>query len=409
MNDYDDDENEVDNAEQELLEEAKERYRIASNAALDYQQEANTLLKFIDGEQWDPQLKSNRENAGLPALNANMLKSFLRQITNEVRQNTPSIQIDPKDDIATEDTAEILDGLIRTIQNESDADTAYDTAAYYAAAVGLGYFRIVSEYEATDSFDQKLVVKCIDDPMTVLLDPVHRDAAGADADYGFVTSILSKDEYLRLYKNSKLSQRVATQGWTQGPTNWISEDEVRIVEYYYMEWSEETLYKVLNVTTGETIDTFTPDKDLIKAKVLRIVRDRKVQVPVIKWCKLNDIEILEQTDWPGTFIPIIPVKGDEMWIDNKRSLKGACNDAVDSQRAFNYFFSLQAELVQLAPKTPFIGEVRQFANFEKLWRNANVAPNAYLPYNAVSLDGSTLPPPQRQSVEVPMLGRMAYV
>ena len=403
--DYNDDaENDFmdDDEDHELLEQAKEHYKIAFDAIQDYQQKANTTLKFIDGDQWDNQLKMNRENAGLPSLTANMLKSFLRQITNEVRQNAPSIQIDPKDDQASEDTAEVLDGLIRTIQNESDASVAYDTAAYYAAAVGLGYFRIVSEYEDVESFDQKLVVKAIDDPRTVLLDPSHRDTAGCDANYGFVITTLSKEDYLRTYRKSKLAASVAVNGWTMGTNDWITEHEVLIAEYYYKDWSEKTLYQILDVQTGQITSTFEPDPKLIKAKLIRILKDRKVQVPVVKWCKLNDIEILEETEWPGQFIPLIPVKGDEMWVDGKRSLKGACQDAVDSQRAFNYFFSLQAELVQLAPKTPFIGEIRQFANFERLWRDANVAPNAYLPYNAISLEGTPLPPPQRQSVEVPI-------
>lgn len=402
MQDYTPDDEDMESPENDILTEAKKRYQIASEAWNEYRHTANDTLKFVAGEQWDNQLKMNRTNAGLPSLTANKLKSFLRQITNEARQNTPSIQIDPRDNLESEEKAKVLSGLIRTIENESNADTAYDTACEYAASVGLGYFRLISEYVSDDSMQQKLVIKAIDDPNTVLIDPTHRDKAGADMSYAFLITKLSKEDYLRLYPDSKMANSVTTTGWSDVDNIWVSEHDVLIAEYYYKDWKEKTLYETINTLTGERDTTFYVDKKSVKEGFLKILKDRKVQIPMIRWCKLNDVEILEETEWPGPFIPVIPVKGNETWVDGKRIISGACQDAIDSQRAFNYFFSLQAELVQLAPKAPFIGEIRQFANFEKLWRDANVAPNAYLPYNAISLDGQPLPAPQRQSVEVPI-------
>lgn len=402
QNDYDDTDNGID----PVITEAKERYEIAQEAWNTYKTDANSTLKFYSGEQWDNQLKMNRSNAGLPSLQVNKLKNYIRNITSEIRQNTPQIQIDPKDEIATQDTADVLDGLIRSIQVESNASTAYDISAQYAAGVGLGYFRIISEYETDDSEYQRLCIKAIDNPNTVLIDPTHRDAAGSDMDYAFVITTMSKDAYLREYPESKMSEQVSLNGWSSIDTTWVSEHEVLIAEYYYKVWKDSILFKVFNNQNGMVLNMRNTEKgfkDLVKAGVIKVMKEiRRDKIATVKWCKLNDVEVLEETDWPGPYIPIIPVKGDEIWVDNKRLISGLLQDAIDSQRAFNYFFSLEAELVQLAPKTPFIGEIRQFANFEKLWRDANVAPNAYLPYNAVSLEGQPLPPPARQSVEVPI-------
>src|ERR1035437_7653381 len=80
---------------------------------------------------------------------------------------------------------------------------------------------------------------------------------------------------------------------------------------------------------------------------------------------------------------------------------------MDSQRAFNYFLSTAAQLVSLAPKAPYIGEIRQFSDYEHLWRDANVSTSAYLPYNAISVDGQVLPPPMRQTSEVPIQAAMS--
>lgn len=394
----------IDAEQADLLKTAKERYRIAKDGWHEYLQSARDTLKFIAGDQWDDQLRTNRENAGLPALTANKLSTFLRQITNEVRQNTPSIQIDPKDGGANEGTAEVIADLIRSIEDHSGADTAYDTAAYYAAAVGLGYFRVVSEYESADSFSQRLVIKAVMDPETVLLDPIHRDPTGCDSEYGFIITTMSKDSFLRQYPEARMSMQAKSVGWTTNYTDWVREDEVLIAEYYWKDYEEKVL-KLVHDTRTDTTYTTTDDLDeqLLANNVIYVIRERTVMQPIIRWAKMNDVEVLEQTVWPGTYIPIVAVKGDEIWVSGKRIVKGAAQDALDSQRAFNYFLSIQAELVQLAPKAPFIGEIRQFANFEHLWRDANVAPNAYLPYNSVE----GLPPPSRQTAEVPIQAAMS--
>lgn len=382
----------------DLIKEAKERYKICQDAWHEHTQKTRKVLKFFAGEQWDPQLKNNREQAGLPALTVNKLPAFLRQITNEVRQNTPSIQIDPHDDETSQETAEILSGLIKTIESESDADAAYDTGVENAALTGMGFIRVMSEYDGADSFDQKLVVRPVFDMEKVLIDPQHLDIAGADMDYAFVTTSLSKETYKRLYANTELGQKLkmGAKSWS---SDWVREDEVLIVEYFYKSYEEKLLKLVFNTIKNETFTTTDElDPEGVADGTLQVLQVRSIQSPIIRWAKLTDGDVLEETTWPGDYIPLIVVKGDEHWVENKRIVKGAVEDAIDSQRAFNYFFSVQAEMTQLAPKSPFIAEARQIANYEHLWRDANVSNLAVLPYNNV--DG--VAPPMRQQAEPPI-------
>lgn len=400
----------ISKEDKEILDMAKERYEIASSAWGDFYRESREILKFIYGDQWNYQLRQNRENAGLPCLTVNSLPTFLRQITNEARQNTPAIQIDPKDDQASQDNAEIFADLIRGIEQQSNAATAYDQAAWYAAAIGLGFMRIISEYDGSDSFEQKLVIKAVEDPETILIDPSHRNLDGSDAEWCFIVSTITKDEYLRQFLNSNLAREFEEHGWTSNYSNWIKEHEIVIAEYYWKDYEKATLYEILDVTTNNTYRTENkPAQEFLDAGLVIITQTRTIQKPIIKWAKLNDVEILEQTTWPGTTIPVVTVKGDELWLSGKRKLKGAVFDALDSQRALNYFFSESAQLVSLAPKAPFIGEIRQFNNFEHLWRDANIATSAYLPYNAVTENGSPLPPPMRQTFEAPIQAAMTLV
>src|SRR5262245_40761574 len=100
-------------------------------------------------------MRRAREIEARPCLTSNKLPAFLHQITNDQRQNKPSIKVHPVDDGADEETAEIIQGLIRHIEYNSNADTCYDTSLFYAAAIGFGYFRILTQYVG-DSFDQEI-------------------------------------------------------------------------------------------------------------------------------------------------------------------------------------------------------------------------------------------------------------
>lgn len=407
----------VSEREDKIIKEAKERFRIATDAWSTFLQEAKTTLNFINGDQWDAQLRNNRVSGGLPVLTVNVLKPFLRQITNEARQNIPSIQIDPKDDSASADNAETIADLIRAIEQQSNAPTAYDQASWYAAASGIGYIRVITDYESPDTFEQKLIIKHVEDPATVLMDPAHKALDGSDAEWCFVTTCMSKDDYIRQFGGSKKAQALmkkvglAGKGWSTPPGYSVrSKEEIIIAEYYWKEYTDVTLYKILDLTSGQTfVSKEKPAAELLETGLVHIIETRPSQECKVKWAKINDEEILEETEWPGTKIPVVCVKGDEIWIAGKRHIKGACTDAIDSQRALNYFQSEAAQLVALAPKTPFVGEIRQFKNFEQLWRDANNSAAAYLPYNAVEVGGQVLGPPERQTFEAPIQAASAMI
>jgi hypothetical protein len=397
-------------SDKEIIKTAKTRFEIANSAWGTFFKTQRETLKFIDGDQWDNQLRQQRESSGLPVLTNNRLPMFLRQITNESRKNTPAIQVDPKNSGASQDTADFYSNLIRGIEQHSDASTCYDVGGWYAAATGLGFVRVVSDYEDDESFFQKLIIKAVDNPETILIDPDHKKVDGSDAEWCFVICTMTKDDYKRKFSASKMAKDSEAKGWSSNNNSWIRDDEVIVAEYYWKDYTTATLYQVFNNQTGEVITaTAKPGQDLIDAGVLTIMDSRPIQECKVRWIKLNDVEILEETSWPGKTIPVVTIKGDELWIDGKRHLKGAVQDAMDSQRVLNSVFSSAAELVALQPKAPYIGDIRQFMNFEHLWRDANTAPLAYLPYNAVSENGQTLPPPIRQSQEQPIQAAMALV
>ena len=115
-----------------------------------------------------------------------------------------------------------------------------------------------------------------------------------------------------------------------------------------------------------------------------ITKEREMDVEVVKWCKLNGAEILEESEWPTNDIPIIPMFGDEVVCDGKRYYISLARGAKGPQQMYNYWATAATETVALAPKMPFIVDHRQIKGFENEWEEANIKNRMYIRYNAVA-------------------------
>ena len=98
--------------EEEFLSVAKHRFNVAAEYEEQSRQDELEDAKFMIGEQWPVDIKSQRLLEQRPCLTINRIPQFVRQITNDQRQNRPSIKVNPVDSDATVDTARILQGMI---------------------------------------------------------------------------------------------------------------------------------------------------------------------------------------------------------------------------------------------------------------------------------------------------------
>jgi len=164
--------------DKELHEEALERFEQSEQVWEDNQRRYERDIRFARmGEQWDDDDAENRRRDGRPMLTVNRMPSFIRQVSNDARQNKPQIKVHPQDSKADPKTAEVINGLIRNIESTSKADLAYDTAIDCAASGGMGYFRVDVDYCDNDTFDMEISIDRIINPVTV-----YPDANSTSAD-----------------------------------------------------------------------------------------------------------------------------------------------------------------------------------------------------------------------------------
>lgn len=384
----------------DILETARERYALADEAWSEVYEEGLHDLEFVAGEQWPEDVKAQRKLDRRPVFTVNRLPQFIRQVANDQRQNRPSIKVSPVDDQADVETAKILQGIIKNIENSSNAAAAYDRAFECALSNSFGFYRIRPEYVSPTSFDQELRIDQIPDPFLVKVDPFFREPDGSDMNWGFIECDYSKDDYKKEFGESDLSKESDWASLAEESEGWVQANSVRVCEYYCKEWKEITLVQLSN---GQVVSKENLSKELgfdEAGQPIKVSNERTSRVPLIKQYKLNGSEILEEAEILGSYIPILPVLGNEIILKGKRKIESLIRHAKDSQSLHNYWISSEAEAIALAPKAPYIAAEGQIPpEYMPMWKTANEKNHAVLIYKAKDVAGNLIGPPQRNTYE----------
>lgn len=386
--------------DEKILADARARFRLAEEAEHDIRNQALDDLRFRAGEHWPTELKQARDLDGRPCLTINRMPQFIQQVTNDQRQNRPSIKVHPVDDKADPKTAKRYQGLIRHIEYNSNADVAYATAFEGAVTHGFGYFRVVTDYVSPTGFEQEILIKRVRNAFSVLLDPFHQEPDGSDASWGFVFEDISKEDFRARYGEDAEGSSAAWELLGSEAAYWRTTQGYRVAEYFYKEFEERD---ICLLSTGEAVAKAECEERLralaAQGVSATVVKERRARIPVIRWCKLTGVRVLEKTDWLGKYIPIVPVYGQELDINGKRVLEGIVRNAKDPSRMYDYWASAETEAIALAPRAPFIGYEGQFAGHEHKWESANRKNHAYLEVRPMAIGGQPAPLPQRNAFE----------
>jgi Phage P22-like portal protein len=379
--------------------------QFANEADQNNRSEALEDLKFAAGDQWPVEIQNSRVLEARPCLTVNKVDAYCRQITNQMRQQRPRIKVHGMNNESDARMAEILQGICRHIENHSDADQAYDKAGDFAVRMGWGYWRVTTDYVRNDSFDQEIYIKAIDNPFTVYFDPNSVMPDGSDAETVLITTVVSKDNFRKMYPKAETEQGFTMRGTGDTNPEWVMKEDIRIAEYFY---TERTSIKVHLLSDGSTVkSTDLPPQDVLDMAGITIVESRDSFEKKIKVCKLTSMEVLEEGEWAGKYIPIVPVFGQETVVENKKKKFGIVRMAKDPQRMYNFWQTSLTESVALAPKAKWLLAEGQDEGHENEWAMANIKSMPVLRYKQKDIDGNPAPAPQRLQPEPPPAGIMA--
>lgn len=387
-------------SDDDILAEAKAFYKDDVDFESEQVKEMAFDMAFENNDNvWDDGDWTNRQVDDRPSLKIPRINQFLNQVKNEQRQTKPVIKVSPRGAETTdiqkkrEKAAKNRQGLIRYIQYDSKAVEAYQTAFDHAVGPGRGFYRLVTEYEDPKSFNQSIKIERIKNPLLVVMDRFRKELDYSDCRHGFIIEKIPLETFKMDYPEAE------PISWSSQSSEYVWADDgyVWLVEYYCIRYRQDKLVMLDDGTKFYMSEIKELESEEDRQEILdRVVRERDTEVPYVMWYLLTEKEVLRKERIAGTYIPIFPVIGIEKDVEGRITIKGLTRDLVDPQKNYNFWSSIETELLSLAPKTPFIGAEGQFEDHEDEWGAANNTPFAYLEYKAQTHQGHLLPPPQRQ-------------
>lgn len=396
-----------------IIRQAKERINDASAYWQDNWDRAKKDLDFLDGNQWGKAEAEERKDKQRVCITNNVLPTFVDQVTGDQRQNRGSIKVlqtgmqsitthegkplELKIDSASGKTsytlADALNGIIRQIEYNSDAETCYDEAGEAAASSGISYLRLLTKYR-DKSFDQDILIKHIDNQFSVIIDHMAKEPDFSDMAWAVIDSLMPKEEFQRTYPTASTN----TDGLIDA-ARWITDKSVRVCEYFTRESYLEEIH-LLSDGSIVSSDDYKKNKSGFEERQVSILRTRKSECYKVYWRKITALEVLEgPTEIPCSHIPITPVWGKKLTIGDKRIYRSVIRHALDAQAMANYWDSAATEAVALNPKSPFIAAAPQIENYENQWNQANNEATSVLVYNP--MHEQDLGPRRQQPANIP--------
>lgn len=319
-----------------LLEVAHKRFKAAKAFWDPIFDKYRDDVRFEAGEQWDPALKARREKKKLSCLTINKISSKVKYIVNNARSAMPSGKVHPVSEGASENTARIFDGLVRSIDVRSSGKQARIHAFKQTVVGGLGAWRVLVYECEPGRRDAK--VERVMDPTTVLLDPAAKNMDFSDAEWGFLVSWMPREEF------EEQNPDVDADNYAPEYKAWFGKDAVQVVEYWVR--GEDGLF-----------DQFLIMADKVLARV---------------------------EDYPGEYLPIMFLTGEETVVEESRTFSGVVRTVRDMQILHNLTQSRMADWIARSAQPQWMGTVEQLGDFVEQWRQSNETGDPVLMYNETS-------------------------
>src|SRR5277367_3697115 len=370
-----------------FLKKAQDRLKYCLESWRDIREEHDIDVRFRAGDQWDDIELRARKDKHRPAIVLDELGQFVNQLINDVRMNKRAVKVMPMGAGANDKTASTRADWIRAIEYSSQAQAAYITAFEGAAGASYGFWKLETFYPSSKSFNLSVRICPIVNANTIVFDPdcTHYDCS--DAEDCFEIDFMSHEAFKRRWPKAEIAE--FSEEIKQLAPEWIKDKQVQVASWWKVEVDEIELHLVDIGDSQQPIvmrSTELPE-NIDKGRILksRDYEDRRIVQHVI-----NGVEILETNDprkgkgWPGNWIPIIPVWGMEMFVDNgagsKRVLHSLIRLARDPQRLKNYYASQEMEEAKMSPRSPYMGPKGMFSNQADQWETLNDDPKAFAEY-----------------------------
>ena len=306
--------------------------------------ECEDFLHKRDG-QWEQHVYSNFSKK--PRYTLDLVNPIVDQIAGEVRKANFDIKVKPAGGEATDDAAKLLDGMIRNIENISNASRVYSKAAEGMIGAGVDGWQVVQDWAEEDSFDQDLFIKPVFNFIdSVVFDPSSQEQDRSDAMWAMKLTTMSKDEYAERWPDREpVSIDASTTRYEK-----CQDELITVGEFYLVKLTDKILIKMNNGAVYSEDDVLSVVDELAERGITEEARRTRPSRGV-------SIRHLDGGGWLGdeqptvfSWIPIIPTYGKFKISNNEVIWRSKIDKILDPARINNYAFSKNVEEVVLSPK-----------------------------------------------------------
>jgi hypothetical protein len=355
----------------ELLKKAQDRERDVREIV----REVHDFLDEKDG-QWDD--LAYKAFKGRPRYTLDKCNDLVDDVHGPISQSDFDIQVLPAGGDSTEDLAKTYDGLIRNIQNLSNATDIYDAATRSVIRAGMDGWRINQRWGDNNSFDQDLYIDPIADYVDrVWFDPNSVLQTREDAEYVFVLSAMSKAKYDEKFPEGS-GKSVSTDDTTASER---SPEVVMLGEFIYKTRVKKRIVELSNGAVYTDDERYKAIKDDLERIGVKEVRERMREMTEVKTRIFDGHEWLTgPQDTVFELLPIIPQYANWSIRRNVPNYWGIVTKKLDAQRIYNYTESRKVEEGALAPLAKIMVTKEQIGGNKPAWENLNTSSDPALPY-----------------------------
>lgn len=381
--------------------DAQKLYQEALDAQRDQRRQMLEDIQFSDPSnprQWDETVRLQRESdpgGKRPCLVMDQTGQYIANVAGQVEKQPPSLHAVPVGGGADKEAAEQIDGRFRHIEYASRATQHYTRAMTSAARIGVGYLIIRPEYVDRALNWQEPRISSEPDPLRVVLDPWSTETDGSDAQFGFLITPTSIEEFKRRWPGKEVVDFGGTESNSTDMRRsvlvgeqWIKVKATREVFVFIGPDGQET-----SGTEDEYVEACVRAGMQVGMDAVRIpYRTYKDETLTVKWRRMSGAEVLEETDYPAEDIGIVPIYGYVGFADGRMTYCGIARRGRAPQQAYNYHISELQAFIGTSLKSTTMASKRAIRGFESIWDQAQVQTRAFLPFNDLDEKGAIASP-----------------
>ena len=338
--------------------------------------EVHAFLDDKDGQWDDHALKAFK---GRPRYTLDKCNDLVDDIAGAMEQSDFDIQILPAGGDATKDLAKTYDGMIRNIQNISNASDTYDDANRGTVRAGMDGWRVSQRWGDNNTFDQDLYIDPISDFVDrVWFDPGSVRRTREDANYAFVLQSIIKADYEEKFPDGK--GRSVSTGAHSTQTD-KSPDVVVVGEILYKVRVKRRIVELSNGSVYVDDEKYRQIKDELAKQGAVETRSRNREMVEVKTRIFDgDGWLTPVQDTVFDLIPIIPQYAN--WTVRRQvpNYWGIVTKKLDAQRIYNYTESRKVEEGAMAPLAKILATKEQIGAEKEAWESLNVSSDPVLAY-----------------------------